>query len=124
MSKKPEQESFYELHLNKRNEIMISVRARKETPSSPVLLYDGGDHALLYRTPENTVLLDFIHPAARSALFEASSVLIAEMQNFKVVREYNAVCRRVKSLPLDNESIAPLLNKEAAKQIDERHLYE
>lgn len=124
MSKKPEQESFYEIHLNKRGEIMISVRAKEDEPSSPVLLYDGGEHALLYRTPENTILLDFIHPDARSALYEAPSVLIAETKRFKVVREYEAVCRRVKSLPLDNAGIAPLLGREAAKRIDERHLYE
>ena len=124
MSKKPEQESFYEIHLNQRGEIMISVRAKEGEPSSPVLLYDGGEHALLYRTPENTILLDFIHPDARSALYEAPSVLIAETKRFKVVREYEAVCRRVKSLPLDNAGIAPLLDREAAKRIDERHLYE
>lgn len=124
MQKKPEQESFYEIHLNKHNEIMISMRFRQQEPSSPVLLYDGADHALLYRTPENTVLLDFIHPEIRPVLYETPKVLIAETKDFKVVREYTAVCRRVKSLPLDASAVKPLLNRDEARQIDERHLYE
>lgn len=124
MPKRPEQESFYEIHLNKQNEVMISLHAREEEPSSPVLLYDGGEHALLYRTPQSTVLLDFIHPDARQALFNAPSALIAETKNFKVVREYIAVCRQVKSLPLDGSGIKPLLDADTAKTIDERHLYE
>ena len=47
MTKKPEQESFYEVHLNKYDELMISMHAREGEPNSPVLIYDGGDHALL-----------------------------------------------------------------------------
>ena len=68
MTKKPQQESFYELHLNKNDEVMISIHAKDGVPKSPVLLYDGGAHALLYRTPEQSILLDFIHPDARPCL--------------------------------------------------------
>ena len=122
-TKKPEQESFYEVHLNKNNELMISMRAREEEPQSPVLLYDGGAHALLYRTPQSSVLLDFIHPDARSFLLEASQVLIAETKDYQVTREYMAACKRVKNLPIDEAGVKPLLEKQDAKQIDERDLY-
>jgi len=123
LAKKPEQESFYEIHLNKRGQLMISLRARDSEPSSPVLIYDGGDHALLYRTPESSVLLDFIHPDARAHLARAKSVLIAETRNYRVAREYTAACRFVKSLPIDAGAIKPLLDKAQAEQIDERNLY-
>lgn len=123
MAKKPQQESFYELHLNKNGEVMISIHAKDGAPKSSVLLYDGGAHALLYRTPEQSVLLDFIHPDARPYLAQAETVLIAEAADYKVVREYTAKCRHVKSLPLDGTSVKPLLDREQAEQTDERNLY-
>ena len=123
MTKKPQQESFYELHLNKNGEVMISIHAKDGAPKSSVLLYDGGAHALLYRTPEQAVLLDFIHPDARPYLAQAETVLIAEAADYKVVREYTAKCRHVKSLPLDGASVKPLLDREQAEQTDERNLY-
>lgn len=123
MAKKTEQESFYEIHLNKYNELMISLHARNPEPESPVLIYDGGNHALLYRTPGSSVLLDFIHPEVRPYLLKAEQVLIAETQNYQIVREYTVVCRRVKNLPIDNAAVKPLLDKQDAAQIDERNLY-
>lgn len=124
MPKKPDQESFYEVHLNKQNEVMISIHARDGEPSSPVLIYDGGPHALLYRTPQQTILLDFLHPEVRSFLKEAKQVLIAEAENFRVVREYEAACKNVTNLPLDGRGVMPLMEKEDAERVDERHLYE
>ena len=123
MTKKPEQESFYEVHLNKYDELMISMHAKEGEPNSPVLIYDGGDHALLYRTPQSSVLLDFIHPEVRPYLLKANQVLIAETKDYRVTREYTAVCKRVKNLPIDENGIKPLLSKEEAEQIDERNLY-
>ena len=123
VTKKPEQESFYEVHLNKYDELMISIHAGKSEPASPVLIYDGGTHALLYRTPQSSVLLDFIHPDVRPFLLKAKQVLIAETKNYAVVREYTVPCKRVKNLPIDESGVKPLLNEEEAKQIDERNLY-
>ena len=123
MARKPEQESFYEIHLNKYDELMISMRAREEEPESPMLIYDGGDHALLYRTPQMSVLLDFIHPEVRPYLFKAKQVLIAETKDYQVAREYMAVCKQVKNLPIDGAGVKPMLSKEEAGQIDERDLY-
>ena len=123
MAKKPEQESFYEFHLNKYDELMVSMHARESEPVSPVLIYDGGAHALLYRTPQSSVLLDFIHPEVRPFLEKAKQVLISETKNYQVVREYTASCKHVKNLPIDEAGIKPLLNEEEAKQIDERNLY-
>lgn len=102
---------------------MISLHARDPEPESPVLIYDGGNHALLYRTPGSSVLLDFIHPEVRPYLLKAEQVLIAETQNYQIVREYTVVCRRVKNLPIDNAAVKPLLDKQDAAQIDERNLY-
>ena len=123
MAKKTDQESFYEVHLNKYDELMISIRARENDPENPVLIYDGNNHALLYRTPQSSVLLDFIHPEVRPYLLNASQILIAETKNYQVVREYTVTCKRVKNLPIDASGISPLLNEDEAKQVDERNLY-
>ena len=123
VTKKTEQESFYEVHLNKYDELMFSIRARENEPENPVLIYDGNNHALLYRTPQSSVLLDFIHPYVRPYLLNAAQILIAETKDYRVVREYTVICKRVKNLPLDGAGIKPLLSEEDAKQIDERNLY-
>ena len=123
MAKKPEQESFYEVHLNKYDELMFSIHAGEEEPASPVLLYDGGQHALLYRTPQSSVLLDFIHPEVRPYLMNAKQVLIAETKDYKVAREYTVACKHVKNLPIDESGVKPLLDEDEAKQVDERNLY-
>ena len=102
---------------------MISMHAKEGEPNSPVLIYDGGDHALLYRTPQSSVLLDFIHPEVRPFLLKAKQVLIAETKDYQVAREYMVTCKRVKNLPIDNTGVKPLLDEDDAKQIDERNLY-
>lgn len=102
---------------------MISIHARDGAPDSPVLIYDGGNHALLYRTPQSSVLLDYIHPEIREQLFKSNQVLIAETKDYKVIREYIVTCRSVKSLPIDGTGIKPLLDKEEASSIDDRDLY-
>ena len=124
MQKKPDQESFYEVHINKHGELMISIHAREGEPSSPVLIYDGGPHALLYRTPQQVVLLDFLHTEIRTALLQAKRVLVAEAKNYKIVREYEVTCKSVKNMPLDSMAVQPLAEKDEASRIDERHLYE
>lgn len=123
MAKKPEQESFYEVHLNKHDELMFSIRAGDDEPASPVLLYDGGPHALLYRTPQSSVLLDFIHPDVCPYLMKAKQVLIAETRDYQVVREYWVACKHVKNLPIDESGVKPLLTEDEARQVDERDLY-
>ena len=123
MQNKIDQENFYEIHLNKNNEIMISLKSREGIPTNPVLIYDGGEHALFYRTQNQVILLDFIHPEARKYLQEASNILFSETKNYQVIMEYNVLCKNVKNLPIDLENISKMLNRNEAKQIDERNLY-
>lgn len=123
MQNKFEQENFYEFHLNKNNELMVSLKNREENPENPVLIYDGGEHALFYRKENQVILLDFIHPQIRPYLKDTKNILFSETQNYQVVREYNVSCKIVKNLPIDIKNISNLLNKEDAKKIDERNLY-
>lgn len=123
MQNKFEQENFYEFHLNKKNELMVSIKSRSDTPENPLLIYDGGEHALFYRKKDQVILLDFIHPEVRPFLKEAKIILFSETQNYQIIRDYNVPCKIVTNLPIDINNISQLLNKDAAKKIDDRDLY-
>ncbi|MBQ4472486.1 MAG: hypothetical protein II942_04525 [Alphaproteobacteria bacterium] len=83
-----EQEKSFNILQNEAGELMILIRARLEDASNPKLVYNGGEHALLYRNDHNTVILDYIHPAIRKALRQKKKVLIVETNNGAIVREY------------------------------------
>lgn len=123
MQNKFEQENFYEFHLNKKNELMVSLKSRDDIPVSPLLIYDGGEHALFYRKKDQVILLDFIHPEIRPYLKETKVVLFSETQNYQVIRNYNVPCKMVTSLPIDINNVSNLLDKNEAKKVDDRDLY-
>ncbi len=83
-----EQEKNFNILQNESGQLMILIRARLEDAELPKLVYNGGEHALLYRNDHNTVVLDYIHPAIRKALRQKKQVLIVETNNGAVVREY------------------------------------
>ncbi len=97
---KTEQEKKFEVLRNPAGELLIIIRARINSEENPVIAYDGGEHALLYRNATHTVVLDYIHPMVRTALLKASSVLIVEAQGNAVVREYFAGIKQVEKLAL------------------------
>ena len=103
--KTAEQEDFYEAFLNKHNEIMFAIAFRESQPEDAKIIYDGGEHALFYRSPDKTIILDYIHPEIREPLKNSSNVLISEVTTFKVEREYNVPVKIVKQLPIDKDAI-------------------
>ena len=103
--KTAEQEDFYEAFLNKHNEIMFAIAFRESPPEDAKIIYDGGEHALFYRSPDKTIILDYIHPEIREPLKNSSNVLISEVTSFKVEREYDVPVKIVKQLPLDKEAV-------------------
>ncbi|MGD9637478.1 MAG: hypothetical protein AB7U85_00290 [Alphaproteobacteria bacterium] len=107
MTKNAEQEDFYEAFLNKHDEIMFAIAFRENQPEDAKIIYDGGEHALFYRSPDKTILLDYLHPEIRDPLTKCAEVLISEVTRLKVEREYNVPVKIVKKLPLDKENIIP-----------------
>ena len=104
----PEQEGYYDILQNGAGDILISIRAREGEPEDPRLVYDGGKHALLYRSNGFSITLDFIHPEARVPLSKVESVLIVEFDNENVVREYDVPLRMVKKIPISPENLPVL----------------
>lgn len=91
-----EQEGTYNILQNEAGEILILIRFRAGGPENPRIIYDGGDSALLYRSRESSVVLDAINPKARMPLKTVNEVLMVELDDDEVAREYKAPVRIVK----------------------------
>lgn len=94
-----EQEKRYDVYRNRTGDIMIKIRARLDDACAPKLVYAGGEHALLYRNLNNTIILDYIHPAIRTDFMHARRVLVVESNDNAIVREYVIDVKKVKELP-------------------------
>jgi hypothetical protein len=100
----------YNIFQNGAGEILIIISVKPGAPVEPRLIYDGGDFALLYRSRECSLRFSEINVDARSALMAVDKVLVVEVENNDVSREYDVPIRHVKSLDT--------LLKMARKEVD------
>ena len=91
-------EGQYDILQNAAGEILIIIQYRNGGPENPRLVYDGGSQALLYRSRESAVMLDSIAEGARQPLRSVNEVLMVELENDDVAREYKVPVRNVRSL--------------------------
>lgn len=87
----------YSILQNEKGEIMVMIDAKESEPEDPRFIYDG-KMALLFRNFDSNVLLRNIAPEARKALQEVDEVLVVEVLNDDVEREYVTPIRRVKDV--------------------------
>ena len=73
-----ETEAFYDILVNAEGDLLFCLKAREGSPDRPQMLFDGKDHALFYRTADQMIVLDYIHPEVSPLLKDVSSVLVAE----------------------------------------------
>jgi len=97
-SKEKQQSGRYDMLENAAGEILIIIEYREGGPENPRLVYDGGDQALLYRSRESAFMLNSIADEARLPLKSVSEVLMVEIENDDVAREYKVPVRIVRSL--------------------------
>ena len=95
-----EREVNFNILKNGEGNLMLLVHARAGGVADSKVVYDGGPTALLHRTDKDIVALDFIHPAVRADLKKKKEVLIVEVNDGTIIREYMAAVKAVKSLPL------------------------
>ena len=91
-------ESRYDILQNAKGEILIMIGYREGGPENPRIVYDGSDVALLYRSRESVVLLPGIHKEARAPIKAVTEVLVVEVENDDVAREYKVPMRIVKNV--------------------------
>ncbi|MDD4556933.1 MAG: hypothetical protein PHE89_06395 [Alphaproteobacteria bacterium] len=91
-------EKRYDILQNAKGEILIMIGYREGGPENPRIVYDGSDVAVLYRSRESVVVLSEIHKDARSPIKAVNEVLVVEIENDDVAREYKVPMRIVKNI--------------------------
>ena len=88
----------YDILQNAAGEILIIKNWEKSEPENPRFVYDGGSSGLLYRNKDSATMLDNITPEARDAIMEVDEILVVEIFDDDVAREYKVPLRKIKSL--------------------------
>ena len=73
---------------NDKGEIMLLMDAREGEPDDPRFIYDGSGTALLYRGQDSSIAFRNINEGAREPLKNAEEILVVEIVNDDVEREY------------------------------------
>ena len=87
----------YSILQNDKGDIIVMIDAREGEPDDPRFIYDGSI-ALLFRNYDSNVLFRNIDPKAQASLEVVTKVLVVEVLNEDVTREYVAPLRRVKDV--------------------------
>ena len=90
----------YDILLNEDDEVLIAIRARLGGVSKPQILYDGTDKILLYRNTDQTIYLADVPQAVREVLQKVSKLLMVEVHDEAIVREYMVPLKQVERLPV------------------------
>lgn len=88
-----DESSRYDILQNEDGEILIIIDSRAGGPENPRFVYDGGETALLYRNKDIAVVFEKIAKDAHLPLKSVSNMLIVEVENDIVVREYTVPVR-------------------------------
>ena len=83
---------------NAKGEIMLMMDSRIGGPENPRFIYDGSDVALLYRSQESSVAFRDIEQGARLPLKSVTEILVVEIENDDVEREYIVPVRLIKDV--------------------------
>lgn len=92
-----QQEKEYQIIVSEENIPIIILKNKKLPPLSPLILYNEGAHAILYRRPDDAIMLDFIHPQVRRILKEAPFAIILERtpQGSDIANDYKAPIKKL-----------------------------
>ncbi|SRR5579859_1201896 len=74
-------ERRYKVLLGPEGEVLFDIAAPRGGPAepmAPLLIYAGGEHALLRRNAEDDLVLDWLHPDVRPRLKASKTVIVVE----------------------------------------------
>ena len=97
----PVQEKNYFVIPCKENRLIFAITARDTKEQDPIILYDGGKHALFYRNKEETIILDYLDNRVKPSLLTGQNIAFTEIdpESEKMVRQYPVQVRIVKKMP-------------------------
>ena len=110
------QEAGYFVVRSGKGELFFILQAQSVKPSSPEkakVVYDGGEHALLYRDTNETIILDFVPEEVKQDLERQKVVNVMECSAEDIVlMEYSADVEMVEKMPEFNLAITELSKKQ------------
>lgn len=94
-------EDNYIVAENEAGELYIYISAKPDTPQAPHIIYDGRDHALLVKSPNQTIILDYINPDVRDKMRKTKQLVIVETILENIKDAYFADMQIVDKIPLN-----------------------
>jgi len=93
-----EQELDYKVIITNEGILVFMIKSREGEPLKPFVLYDGGKHATLYRTENQTIAFDYLDDRLPPILNKSDKVLIFELDDEieDLKRSYEAPVRHIK----------------------------
>ena len=76
-----QQEEYYKVIITNEGVLVFMIKSRPSEPVRPFLLYDGGEHAILYRSENETITLDWLDERLPPILQNAQKVLVFELDD-------------------------------------------
>jgi len=83
------------------NDLYIFIEAKKNHPDNPRIIYDGYDHAVFLRTPEEKIILDYINPEVRNELRKSQRIIMVETILENIKESYYVDMQIVDKIPVD-----------------------
>ena len=94
-------ENKYLIAEDETGSLYIYIKAKKDAPVSPKIIYDGYDHAVFVRSQNENIILDYINPQVRDKLRKSKEVIVVETILEIVKDAYIANMNIVDKIPLD-----------------------
>lgn len=94
-------ENNYVIAEGSEGDLYFFLEAKSQHPSCPRIIYDGNDHAILIRNPEQKIILDYINPEVRDKLRKAQEVIVVETILDNIKESYFAGMTIVENIPVD-----------------------
>ncbi len=95
----------YQVILSDQNIPVFILNDGMSEPKNPIILYDGGQHATLFRSDDDVVLIDYIPKEIVSVLQNIDWVVVMEKNHDQndIIRDYKVYLKKIKNNPfIDN----------------------
>ena len=89
---------MYSIFKNDKGELALLIGVQPSDPDEPMLIYDGGDMAVLFRDWGSTIALDNLDESVRPVLKESKEIRVIEAKGEDFVRDYSARIRIVRNV--------------------------
>ena len=91
----------YEIVISNEGIPVFIIQNNLKKPEGPVLLYDGGKHATLFRNDHDVVLLDYLPEELRPILQKCGWAVVLEKNKdgTNVLKDYKVPIKLVKNNP-------------------------